>query len=41
MANSLILLVPGAGIEPARHIVPRDFKSVVPPNHTSNDIKHF
>ena len=28
MANSLILLVPGAGIEPARHYVPRDFKSL-------------
>ena len=23
-----ILLVPGAGIEPARHLVPRDFKSL-------------
>ena len=28
MANSLLLLVPGAGIEPARHLVPRDFKSL-------------
>ncbi len=26
--NHLILLVPGAGIEPARHIVTRDFKSL-------------
>jgi hypothetical protein len=24
----LFLLVPGAGIEPARHYVPRDFKSL-------------
>ena len=28
MANSLILLVPGAGIEPAQPLGPRDFKSL-------------
>ena len=28
MVNSLLLLVPRAGIEPARDIVPRDFKSL-------------
>ena len=27
MANSLFLLVPGAGIEPAQPLGPRDFKS--------------
>ena len=27
-ANPLILLVPGAGIEPAHHLVARDFKSL-------------
>jgi hypothetical protein len=27
MANSLILLVPGARIELARYLVPRDFKT--------------
>ena len=28
MAKSLILLVPGAGIEPAQPLGPRDFKSL-------------
>ena len=28
-ANPLILLVPGAGVEPARSSVPRDFKSLM------------
>ena len=28
MANPLISLVPGAGIEPARYLVSRDFKSL-------------
>ena len=28
MANSLFLLVPGAGIEPAQPLGPRDFKSL-------------
>jgi hypothetical protein len=27
-SKPFILLVPGAGIEPARHLVPRDFKSL-------------
>jgi hypothetical protein len=29
-AKLLFLLVPGAGIEPAGHLVPRDFKSGKP-----------
>ena len=28
MANSLILMVPGAGIEPAQPLGPRDFNSL-------------
>jgi hypothetical protein len=28
MLTPCYYLVPGAGIEPARHIVPRDFKSL-------------
>ena len=41
MANPLILLVPRAGIEPARDNVPRDFKSLASTNSATQAKKQF
>jgi hypothetical protein len=41
MANLLILLVPRAGIEPARDDVPRDFKSLASTNSATQANKQF
>ena len=41
MVNSLLLLVPRAGIEPARDDVPRDFKSLASTNSATQAKKQF
>ena len=40
MDNYLLLLVPRAGIEPARDIVPRDFKSLASTNSATQARKN-